>query len=143
MNPASDNKKINIISVGILVVLALAALVCWASFQPQALEPVKEITVTVNHSDAYLAGDEDAEPFELTFETTAKTLADAFEGRHELLFVYRQDGMVLGSADGEMADFYHNQYWRCYLDGEVLEETFDVHEIEDGNSYYFYLVTED
>ena len=143
MNPASDNKKITIISVGILVVLALAALVCWASFQPQALEPVKEITVTVTHSDSFLAGDDDAEPFELTFETTAKTLVDAFKDRHELLFVYREDGMALGVADGEMADFYHNQHWRCYLGGEVLEEPFDVHKLEDGNSYYFYLVTEE
>lgn len=142
MNPASDNRKITIISVGILIVLALAALVCWASFQPQALEPVKEITVTVTHSEEYLAGDEEAEPFELTFETTAKTLVDAFQDRYELLFVSLQDGMVLGVADGEMADFSQNQNWLCYLDGEILEESFDVHEIEDGNCYYFYLVSE-
>ena len=143
MNPASENKKITAVSIGILVVLALAIFVCWASFRPQALERVKEITVTVKHSDAYLAGEENAEPFELTFETTAKTLADAFSDRHELLFVYREGGMVVGVADGEMADFYHNQAWRCYLDGEILEETFDVHRIEDGDSYYFYLVTEE
>lgn len=142
MNPASDNKKITVISVGILVVLALAVFVCWASFQPQALEPVKEITVTVTHSDAYNGYDEYAEPFELTFETTAKTLADAFADRHELLFVHREDGAVVGVADGEMADFSRNQYWLCYLDGEVLEETFDRHEIEDGDSYYFYLASE-
>lgn len=143
MNPASENKKINLISIGILVVLVLAIFVCWASFQPQALEPVKEITVVVNHSDAFLGYDELAEPFEISLETTAKTLTDAFRDRHELLFLWREEGVVLGSADREMADFYQNQAWVCYLDGEILEDTFDVHRIEDGNTYYFYLVTEE
>ena len=139
MNPATENKKITVISIGILVVLALAIFVCWASFRPQALEPVKEITVVVNHSDSFNGYDENAEPFELTFETTAKTLADAFADRHELLFVYREDGMEVGVADGEMADFQLGQYWRCYLDGVILEKPLSEHRMEDGDAYYFYL----
>jgi len=143
MNPASENKKITAVSIGILVVLSLAIFACWASFKPQALEPVKEITVVVNHSDTFVGYDELAEPFEVSLETTAKTLTDAFRDRHELLFLWRQEGVVVGSAHGEMADFYHNQAWICYLDSERLEESFDVHRIEDGNTYYFYLVTEE
>lgn len=139
MNPASENRKITIVSIGIFVVLALATFVCRASFKPQALEPVKEITVVVNHSDYYNGYDENAEPFRLTFETTAKTLPDAFADRHELLFVYRAEGMEVGVADGEMADFQLGQYWRCYLDGEILEKPLSEHRMEDGDTYYFYL----
>ena len=139
MNPATENKKITIVSIGILVVLALATFVCWASFKPQALEPVKEITVVVNHSDYYNGYDENAEPFRLTFETTAKTLPDAFSDRHELLFVHRLEGMEVGVADSEMADFQLGQYWLCYLDGEILEKPLSEHRMEDGDSYYFYL----
>lgn len=139
MNPATENKKITIVSIGIFVVLALAVFVCWASFRPQALEPVKEITVKVTHSDSYNGYEENVPPFELTFETTAKTLPDAFADRHELLFVHRENGMEVGVADSEMADFQLGQYWRCYLDGEILEKPLSEHRMEDGDVYYFYL----
>lgn len=162
MNPASPNKKITVISLGILLVLALAVFLCWASLRPQALEPVKEITLVVTHSDSYLetlAAEQDdtnaADPAEddpeedddgttatLTIRTTARTLVDAFQERHELLFVAREDGIVLGSADGEIADFYHNQSWICYQNSAILEEPLDEHRIQDGDTYYFYLVTE-
>lgn len=143
MNPASENRKITAVSIGILAVLAIAIFVCWAAFQPQALEPVKEITVVVNHSDYFNGYDDSAEPFTLTFETTAKTLADAFADRHELLFVHRSEGMEVGVADSEMADFQLGQYWLCYLDGEILEEPLSEHRLEDGDSYYFYLALRD
>lgn len=154
MNPVSPNKKITVISLGILLVLALAVFLCWASLRPQALEPVKEITLVVTHSDSYLEtratepGDAEADPAEdnttatLTIRTTARTLVDAFQERNELLFVAREDGIVLGSANGEIADFYHNQSWICYQNSAILEEPLDEHRIQDGDTYYFYLVTE-
>ena len=169
MNPASPNKKITVISLGILLVLALAVFLCWASLRPQALEPVKEITLVVTHSDSYLEtlaaeqydtnaaapaeddpeeAEDDPEEAEdnttatLTIRTTARTLVDAFQERNELLFVAREDGIVLGSADGEIADFYHNQSWICYQNSAILEEPLDEHRIQDGDTYYFYLVTE-
>ena len=142
MNPATDRKKLTALSLGLLAVLLLAAFLCWAATDPQALESVKEITVTVTHSEEFLAGDEEAEPFEVTFETTARTLTAAMEDREELLFVPDREGMTLVTADGETADLYRNQRWVCYQSGELLEESLDEHELEDGDAYYFYLVTE-
>lgn len=153
MNP-SNNKKITAVSLGILMTLLLAVFVCWASFQPQALESVKEITVTVNHSEDFIPlsknedtweDDEDAEddePFVLEIETTAKTLAAALEPYELLELLEEPDSVFIAAADGEYADYSRGQTWICYFEGKPLEDTVDVHPIQDGDSYYFYLITE-
>lgn len=142
MNPASDNKKITALSLGILAVLLIAVFVCWAATDPQALESVKEITVTVTHSEAFLAGDEEAEPFVLELETTAKTLGAALEPYELLELLEEPDGVYIAAADGEYADSWRGQAWVCFFGGDPLEDTVDVHPIEDGDAYYFYLITE-
>ena len=153
MNPAYNSKKITAISVGILAVLLLAVFVCWASTQPQALESVKEITVTVVHSENFLPlneedGAEDSEDEEddgrlvLELKTTARTLAAALEPYELLELLEEPDGMYIAAADGEYADNWRGQAWICYTNGEALEDTVDVHTIRDGDAYYFYLVTE-
>lgn len=151
MNSVSKEKKMTAIAIGILVVLAIALFLCWASTQPQALESVKEITITVAHSDDFVKDAEvsdseeesdENDPFVLEFETTAKTLGEAVEGRNVLEFTQGREQTVVAAADGEYADFYHNQYWLCYFDGEPLEEPLDTYPIEDGDSFYFYLITE-
>lgn len=149
MTESKTNKTL-VVVIGILVVLALAAFVCWASTQPQALESVKDITITVTHSEDFLkannpieSGDQTGEtdPFVVEFETTAKTLGAAVDGMGVLEFIPYQDQMVVAAADGEYADFYHNQYWLCYYDGEAMEEPLDTYPIEDGDCFYFYLIT--
>ena len=153
MNP-SNNKKITAVSLGILMTLLLAVFVCWASFQPQALESVKEITVTVNHSEDFIPlsknedtweDDEDAEddePFVLEIETTAKTLAAALEPYELLELLEEPEGVYIAAVDGEYANDDRGQAWICYTNGEKLEDTVDIHPIRDGEAYYFYLVTE-
>ncbi len=157
MNPAADNKKITVISMGILAVLAIAVFVCWAATQPQALEPVKEITVTVAHSDDFLLelealyGPELAEehdPYVLEFETTARDLITAVEPYDVLEFYEQADDTgeyipVAGAADGEFPDLYYGYVWLCYYNGEFLEEPLHTVELEDGDRFYFYLGPED
>lgn len=151
MNPVSKQKKLTTIGIGILAVLAISLFLCWASTQPQALESVKDITITVTHSEnfvqvAEISDNEDnageTGPFVLEFETTAKTLGQAVEGRNVLEFALDGDQTVVAAADGEYANYYYNQYWLCYFDGERLEEPLDTYPIEDGDSFYFYLITE-
>lgn len=157
MNPAADNKKITVLSIGILVVLAMAVFVCWAATQPQALEPVKEITVTVAHSDEFvlelesLYGPEAAEerdPYVLEFETTARDLITAVEPYGVLEFYEQADDTgeyipVVGAADGEYAEIYYGYAWLCYYNSEPLEDPLHTLEIEDGDRFYFYLDLDD
>ena len=134
------NKK-TVIALGIVGALLLAVFVCWASTGPQALESVKELTVTVTHSDAYLqalALEED-EPLELTFRTTAKTLALALAERPEFTLAQTDEGAELAAADGGAADPLLNLRWVCYFDSKALDTPLDGQTITDGDKYYFYL----
>ena len=106
MSTPSQRKKTTAVYAAVVIVLAIAAFVSWASFRPRALESVKEITVYVRHTDYYLesiaevpadedeatpaeaeadgkagkdAEDDDPSLFTLTFETTARYLDEALE----------------------------------------------------------------
>ena len=156
MNDTSHNKKLTALSLGTVAVLLLALFLAWASTGPQALERVKEITVTVSHSDDFIRELEHVsdpvevlarDPFVMEFETTAKTFPEAIAEYGLMEFLVETDAMgepvlVLSAADGEYADHYRGYAWFCYYNGEFLEEPIGTLPIKDGDSFYFYTDSE-
>lgn len=154
---SESTKKTPILYAGILVVLLIAVFVCWASTQPQALEDVKEITVTVAHSENFLLELEykfspeeahERDPYVLEFETTAKTLMEALEPYALLELLEETDEMgetvtVIHCADGEYVEDYRGYSWFCYRNSELLEEPLHDLPIEDGDTFYFCIASED
>lgn len=148
---SETNNKIPILFLGIAVILLLSLFLAWASTRPPMLEDVKDLTVTVVHSDYFLEemeafvlpGElEEHDPFELELETNARTFGDALApcGVFEFLYTTDEEGeplTVLDGADGEYAGLYDGFVWRCYRNGELLEEPLDSLKIEDGDSFYF------
>lgn len=155
MNEASQN-KITLISLGILVILLIAVFVCWAATGPRALESVKEISVTIAHSEDFIRELEHIstpeevaarDPFVMEFETTAKTFPEAIADFGLMEFLVETNDMgepvlVLSAADGEYADFYRGYAWFCYYNSEPLEEPLDSLLLEDGDKFYFYTDSE-
>lgn len=153
---SESTKKTPIIFAGILIILMLAAFLAWASTQPQALEDVKELKITVAHSEdfiqalEYLHSNEEAEardPFVLELETTAKTLLEALEPYSLLEVLEEADSddkvkSVIHCADGEYINAYQGSAWYCYRNGELLEESLFDLPIKDGDTFYFYIASE-
>ena len=129
----SKQKKTTIIAIAVVVVLVIVALVCWASFRPQALEGVKEISVTVTHTDGS-ARTED-------FETTAQYLADALEGHIEIEGEDSEYGLFVKTVDGEYADDTQGTYWMFDVNGAMGEYGVDTQPVADGDVYNFYTIT--
>ncbi len=156
MNEASQNNKITLISLGILVVLLLAVFVCWAATGPQALESVKEISVTIAHSDDFIRELEHIstpeevaarDPFVMEFETTARTFPEAIAPYGLMEFLQQtndvgEPSLILSAADGEYADQYRGYAWFCYYNSDLLEEPLDTLLLEDGDKFYFYTDSE-
>lgn len=156
MNEKSPNKKITALSVGVLVLLLIALFLCWAATKPQALENVKEISVTIAHSDDFIRELEHIydpavalarDPFVMTFETTAKTLPEALAPYELLEFVEQPNhaggsAFVLSAADGEYAAQYRGYAWFCYYNGEPLKEPLHTLSLQDGDRFYFYTDSE-
>lgn len=154
---SASNKKTRILFSGILVILLLAVFLCWASTQPQALEEVKELTITVAHTDAYIQeleqtyAPEEVEahnPYILEFETTARTLMEALEPYALLELQEETDDMgepvtVITRADEEYVDNYRGYAWVCYRNSELLEAPITELPIEDGDTFYFCITAQD
>lgn len=155
MTSESDRKN-PILFAGILAVLLISVFVCWASTRPQALEDVKELTITVAHSDDFIRELEHTsdplevlarDPFVIEFETTARTLPEAIAPYGLLEFTEQTDDMgepflVISAADGEYADQYRGYAWFCYYNSELLEQSLHTLSIQDGDSFYFYTDSE-
>ena len=133
MSSMSKQKKTTIILAAVVVVLVIAALVCWASFRPQALEGVKEISVTITHSDGTTRTEE--------FETTAQYLADALEPYELLEGEDSEYGLFVTSVDGEYADSAEGVYWMFDVNGAMGEYGVDSQPVADGDVYSFYTIT--
>lgn len=154
---SSTKNKTPVLFAGILVILVIAIFLCWASTQPQALEDVKEITVTVAHSDAYVEemertyAPEEVEahnPYILELETTAKTFIEALEPYALLELLEETDDMgepvtVITRADEEYVDNYRGYAWVCYRNSELLEVPITELPIEDGDTFYFCITAQD
>ena len=133
MSSMSKQKKTTIILVAVAVLLIIAALVCWASFRPKALEGVKEITVTVTHTDGSTRTEE--------IETTAQYLAEALEPYALLEGEETEYGLFVKTVDGEYADDTQSTYWMFDVNGAMGEYGVDTQPIADGDTYAFYTIT--
>ena len=129
----SKQKKTTIITIAVVVVLVTAFIVCWASFRPQALEGVKEISVTVTHTDGSTRTED--------FETTAQYLADALEGHIEIEGEDSEYGLFVKTVDGEYADDTQGTYWMFDVNGAMGEYGVDTQPVADGDVYSFYTIT--
>ena len=131
MSSMSKQKKINIMSAAVAIALIIIALVCWAAFRPQALEGVKNISVTVMHAN----GDTRTEEI----DTTAKYLADALVDCIDIYGEYTEDdGLFIYVVDGEYADPSRGYYWKLNVNGELSKYTVDYQPVVDDYIYTFY-----
>lgn len=131
MSSMSKQKKINILSAGVAVVLILTALVCWAAFRPQALEGVKNITVTVMHANGDILTEK--------IDTTAKYLGDALVDHIDVYGEYTEDGeLIVYVVDGEYADASRGFCWILNVNGEDTDLTLDVQPVVDDYIYTLY-----
>ena len=129
----SKQKKTTIISIAVVVVLVIIALVCWASFRPQALEGVKDITVIVAHSNGNVRTEE--------FETTAQYLSEALVDHIDIEGEDSEYGLFVKSVDGEYADDTKGYYWMFDVNGEMGEYGVDTQPVADDYVYYFYIIS--
>ena len=133
----TNNAKRSIILFSVLIVLALAALVSWASFRPDLLKPVYDVTIRVMHSDGV----------ETTFQlaTTAETL---YEAQAELDLIQCQEpedeeegSLSVVAVDGEMAYESQNQYWLWDRNGSLSYYGITEQPIADDDVFDFYIYT--
>jgi hypothetical protein len=129
----SKQKKTTLCIVAVVVVLVIAALVCWASFRPQALEGVKDITVNVTHTDGEVT------TFDIS--TTAQYLAEALEPEELLEGEDSEYGLFVKTVDGEYADDTQGVYWLYDVNGTMAEYGVDTQPIADGDVVDFYTMT--
>ncbi len=133
MSSMSKQKKTTIIVAAIAVVLVIAALVCWASFRPKALEGVKEISVTITHTDGTVRAED--------IETTAQYLSEALEPYDLLEGEDTEYGLFVKTVDGEYADDTEGTYWMFDVNGAMGEYGVDTQPVADGDAYSFYTIT--
>ncbi len=133
MSSMSKQKKTTLIISVVAIVLVIAFLVVWATFRPNALEGVKEITVNVTHTDESI--------YTNTFETTAQFLAEALEPYDLLEGEESEYGLFVKTVDGEYADDTAGAYWMYDVNGEMAEYGVDSQPIENGDVYDFYIMT--
>lgn len=130
----SKQKKTTVIMISVAVALIIAAIVCWASFRPKALESPRTITVNIAHTDA--------EPRTEEIKTTAEYLAGALEsGGIEFDGEETEYGLFITTVDGEFADSEQNTYWILDVNGAMGEYSVDSQPVSDGDVYDFYTVT--
>lgn len=131
MSHTSQPNKIPVILVGAVLTVLLAALVCWASFRPMALEDIRDITVNVTHSDGGVAT--------LEMTTIEDTLWDIPEF-HDLVETDEGGyGLYITVMDGEAANTDAGQYWRYDLNGEWTDYAPETQVITDGDVFDFYI----
>ena len=131
MRDTPQQKKIPLILAGVVATLLLAALVCWASFDPMALKDVRHITVNINHKNGQI------NTLELT--TVESTLWDL----PEILELVETDestyGLFILVMDGEEAITRAGEYWRYDLNGEWTDYNPETQTIADGDVFDFYI----
>lgn len=121
------SKKNSLIAGIVLAVMVLAALLCWKSFAPQAVEGDKTITVEVVHSDGSSK--------EFTIHTDSETLGAALMEEELLVGEDGPYGIFVTAVDGEAVDSTKEEWWNFSKDGEMLMTGVDVTMIADGEHY--------
>ena len=100
----------------------------WLVSREQASEGVKQITVTVVHSDNTQR--------EMAYSTTAEYLGEIL--LEEGLVVGDQGpyGLMITTVDGETADWDRDHsYWAFYIDGAYASTGVDTTPVQDGAAY--------
>ena len=121
------SKKKSVVAGLVLAVLVLAALLCWKSFAPQAVEGDKTITVEVVHGDGSTK--------EFTIHTDSETLGAALMEQDLLVGEEGPYGIFVQAMDGEAVDSAKEEWWCFMKDGEMLMTGVDVTMIADGEHY--------
>ena len=126
------NKKQLALLAGSVVTIVLAALVIWASFRPKALEGVKTLTISVNHTDGTVHTEE--------LDTTARYLSEALEPLGLIRVADWGSGPFILEADGETVDGTGGKYWYFTVNGESPEFGVDTQPITDGDSFSIFTI---
>lgn len=112
----------------IVVVLAVAALLCWKLLMPTGNTDSKQIAVEVVH------GDGSTKDFDIT--TDSENLRGALEQEEGLVAGEESDyGLFVTTVDGETADAAAEQWWCFTKGGEMLTTGVDDTVIADGDHY--------
>lgn len=121
------SKKKSLIAGIVLAVMVLAALFCWKSFAPQAVEGDKTITVEVIHGDGSTK--------EFTIHTDSETLGAALMEEELLVGEEGPYGLFVTAVDGETVDSAKEEWWNFSKNGEALMTGVDSTMIADGEQY--------
>ena len=121
------SKKKSLIAGIVLAVMVLAALFCWKSFAPQAVEGDKAITVEVIHGDGSTK--------EFTIHTDSETLGAALMEEELLVGEEGPYGLFVTAVDGETVDSAKEEWWNFSKNGEALMTGVDSTMIADGEQY--------
>ena len=121
------SKKKSLIAGIVLAVMVLAALFCWKSFAPEAVEGDKTITVEVIHGDGSTK--------EFTILTDSETLGAALMEEELLVGEEGPYGLFVTAVDGETVDSAKEEWWNFSKNGEALMTGVDSTMIADGEQY--------
>ena len=121
------SKKKSLIAGIVLAVMVLAALFCWKSFAPQAVEGDKTIMVEVIHGDGSTN--------EFTIHTDSETLGAALMEEELLVGEEGPYGLFVTAVDGETVDSAKEEWWNFSKNGEALMTGVDSTMIADGEQY--------
>lgn len=121
------SKKKSLIAGIVLAVMVLAALFCWKSFAPEAVEGDKTITVEVIHGDGSTK--------EFTIHTDSETLGAALMEEELLVGEEGPYGLFVTAVDGETVDSAKEEWWNFSKNGEALMTGVDSTMIADGEQY--------
>ena len=122
----SKTKK-SVIAAAVVVVLAVAALLCWKLLSPSPVEGGKAITVEVVHGDGSQK--------EFAIRTDSENLRGALEQEGLVEGEESEYGLYVLTVDGETADESAEQWWCFTKGGEMLNTGVDDTLIADGETY--------
>ena len=114
-------------------VLALALLVggmvlLYLKFRPQAVDGVKNFTVTVVHKDGTKK--------DFTYESEEEYLGTVLQTNGLIEGEEGPYGLMISAVDGEIADYNVDQsYWWLLVNGQDAVAGIDLTPIEDGAIY--------
>lgn len=128
MSNQANQKKRSWLILAAVVVLAVAALLCWKLLSPTGTAGDKEIAVEVVH------GDGSTKTFDIA--TDSENLRGALEQEEGLIVGEESDyGLFVTTVDGETADAAAEQWWCFTKGGEMLNTGVDDTMIADGDHY--------
>ena len=122
------NKKLLIVLAAVLVVCVAAFAIIAVVTRQNASDGVKNITVTVVHSDGT------RKPFEI--KTEAQYLREVLEAKRLVAGTESEYGLFITVVDGEEANWEKDKaYWSLMINGEYAQTGVDSTPVVDGSKY--------